>query len=78
MIERACANPTGRLVKLVDNTWNLVCSVRLAETQPELADGLRRRKYGPARTKLLEAVGWDESDPNLQQMEQCCLRWSEN
>ena len=69
LIERACADPIGRLVKLVDNTWNLVCSTRLAETQPELADDLARRKYRPARAKLLAALAWQESGPELQNIE---------
>ena len=29
LIDRACADPIGRLVKLVDNTWNLVCCASL-------------------------------------------------
>ena len=69
LIDRACADPIGRLVKLVDNTWNLVCSTRLAETQPEVADDLARRKYRPARATLLAAVGWDDSGPEMQKLE---------
>ena len=56
-------------MKLVDNTWNLVCSARLAETQPEVADDLARRKYRPARAKLLAALGWRESGPELQRID---------
>ena len=69
LIDRACADPIGRLVKLVDNTWNLVCSARLAETQPDVADGPGRRKYRPARAKLLAALGWEESGPELRDIE---------
>ena len=76
LIDRACADPIGRLVKLVDNTWNIVCSSRLAETQPEVADDLARRKYLPARVRLLAAVGWEEASPELQRMERLWL-WNE-
>ena len=69
LIERACADPIGRLVKLVDNTWNLVCSARLAEMQPDVADELVRRKYGPARAKLLALLGWEASGPELGDIE---------
>jgi len=69
LIDRACADPIGRLVKLVDNTWNIVCSVRLAETQPEVAEDLVRRKYRPARVKLLAALAWQASGPELQRIE---------
>ena len=69
LIDRACADPIGRLVKLVDNTWNLVCSARLAETQPDVAEELVQRKYRPARARLLAALGWEETGPELQQVE---------
>jgi len=69
LIERACADPLGRLVKLVDNTWNLVCASQLAESDPDAADNLVRRKYRPARMKLLEALEWDENGPELRRIE---------
>ena len=69
LIERACADPIGRLVKLVDNTWNIVCSARLAETQPGAAEDLARRKYRPARARLLAALGWEEDGSELRRLE---------
>lgn len=69
LIDRACADPLGRLVKLVDNTWNLTCAPRLSESRPEVADDLARRKYRPARAKLLTALGWDESGPELERLQ---------
>ncbi len=69
LIDRACADPLGRVVKLVDNTWNLTCAPRLSESQPEVADDLARRKYRPARAKLLTALGWDESGPELVRLQ---------
>ena len=69
LIERACADPIGRLVKLVDNAWNLTCAPRLARTHPVVASDLIKRKYQPARTKLLAALEWDETSPELDRIE---------
>ena len=68
LIERACGNSIGRLVKLVDNTWNIVSSSRLAESQPDLVEDLLRRKYRPARAKLLAALRWEATGPELQRI----------
>ena len=69
LIDRACADPIGRLVKLVDNTWNLVSGRRLAEAQPDVAEDLASRKYRPARAKLLTSLGWDERGDELRRIE---------
>jgi len=69
LIDRACGDPIGCLVKLVDNTWNLARSAHLAEIQPEVADDLARRKYRPARATLLSALAWQESGQELQRID---------
>ena len=69
LIDRACADPIGLLVKLADNTWNLVCGARLAEVDPAEAEELKQRKYLPARKRLLAALEWSEHGPELQTME---------
>lgn len=52
LIERAAADPLGRLVKLADNTVNLAANEALAETDPVTAARLRD-KYETARRRLL-------------------------
>lgn len=52
LIERAAADPLGRLVKLADNSRNLESNAALAETDPEAAARLRS-KYERARERLL-------------------------
>ena len=78
LIDRACADPIGRLVKLVDNTWNLICGPRLAETQREVADTLARHKYQPARVKLLAALGWEATHPELHHIERLLVDFERN
>ena len=48
VIERAAADPLGRLVKLADNALNLESNDALAQTDPETATRLRE-KYERAR-----------------------------
>jgi (p)ppGpp synthase/HD superfamily hydrolase len=52
LIERAAADPLGRLVKLADNSHNLAGNAELAESDPETAERLRA-KYVAARATLL-------------------------
>lgn len=52
LIERAAADPLGRLVKLADNARNLENNDELARTDPETAARLRER-YERAREWLL-------------------------
>jgi (p)ppGpp synthase/HD superfamily hydrolase len=54
LIERAAANPLGRLVKLADNAHNLAGNDDLALVDPVKAASLRKR-YEKARTVLLAA-----------------------
>jgi len=65
LIDRACANPLGRVVKLVDNAWNLISAPRLSKLTPGVAEDLVRRKYRPARATLLAALGWAEEGPEM-------------
>ena len=51
LIERACAHPFGRLVKLADNWHNLNDLAGLEQTDPATAERLRRR-YVTARQAL--------------------------
>lgn len=54
LIERAAADPLGRLVKLADNSVNLAANESLAVSDPETAARLRA-KYESARRRLLES-----------------------
>lgn len=51
LIERAAADPLGRLVKLADNARNLESNAALAEVDPDAAQRLRA-KYERARARL--------------------------
>ncbi len=54
LIDRAAADPLGRLVKLADNAHNLASNDDLARRDPEAATRLRS-KYERARQVLLAA-----------------------
>ncbi|XVX20384.1 DUF6308 family protein [Actinomycetota bacterium] len=54
LIERAAADPLGRLVKLADNAHNLESNDELANSDPELA-GRLKIKYETARARLIRA-----------------------
>jgi len=54
LIERAAADPLGRLVKLADNARNLESNDELARVDPEAAARLKI-KYEAARIRLLES-----------------------
>lgn len=69
LISRACADPLGRLVKLVDNAWNITCNPDLAQRDPEKARDLMTRKYVPARARLLAASGFDAEAPEVVLMQ---------
>ena len=68
LIARACAHRLGRLVKLVDNAWNITCNPALAVTDPEKARALMS-KYAPARERLLAASGLSADSPELTEMQ---------
>lgn len=69
LISRACAHPLGRLVKLVDNAWNVTCNPDLAQHDPAKARELMTDKYVPARARLLEACGFTADAPEVLQMQ---------
>lgn len=69
LITRACADPIGRLVKLVDNTWNLTSNPDFARVDPARARELREERYLPARQRLLDAAGLTDDSPALQRMQ---------
>lgn len=69
LISRSCAHPLGRLVKLVDNAWNLTSNPDLARIDPARARELREERYLPARQRLLDAAGLTEGSPALQRMQ---------
>ena len=69
LISRASEHPLGRLVKLVDNAWNITCNPDLARTDPEKARDLMTRKYVPARARLLAACGFDADSLEVVQMQ---------
>lgn len=69
LIDRACAHPLGRFVKLVDNAWNITCNPALAERDPAKAKKLMR-KYLPARDRLLAACGLDLESAQVVRMQE--------
>lgn len=68
-IARACIDPIGRFVKLVDNAWNITSNPTLAAADPTRAASLLSRRYEPARQRLLQACGLDLSSPVLGGMQ---------
>ncbi|MET3962825.1 (p)ppGpp synthase/HD superfamily hydrolase [Marmoricola sp. OAE513] len=58
LIARSAADPLGRLVKLADNSWNILSNPALAATEPERAAAMLNQKYLPARELLLAACDW--------------------
>lgn len=69
LIARACIDPIGRLVKLVDNAWNITSNPILAATDPTRAASLLSRRYEPARRRLLTACGLDLSSAVVRDMQ---------
>lgn len=69
LITRACSDPLGRLVKLVDNAWNITCNPALAERDPDKARELMD-KYLPARERLLAAAELTVDSPELAQVQE--------
>lgn len=66
MIERACADPLGYLVKLVDNAWNITSAPVLAALDPDAAAAGLRDRYLPARERLLAAAGLTPESPDVR------------
>lgn len=73
LIDRACVHPLGRLVKLVDNAWNIASNPSLAERDPAKARKLMR-KYLPARERLLAACELDLESPEVERMQEILNR----
>lgn len=69
LIGRACANEIGRLVKLVDNAWNITSSPALAAINPAEAQSMLENRYYPARERLLAAAGLSLESPVLVEMQ---------
>lgn len=63
LIARACIDPIGRFVKLVDNAWNITSNPVLAKADPVRAASLLNRRYEPARARLLAACGLELRSP---------------
>lgn len=57
LIRRSSLHPIGRLVKLVDNAWNIMSNPQLARSDPERARLMLEQRYYPARDRLLAAIG---------------------
>jgi (p)ppGpp synthase/HD superfamily hydrolase len=57
LIARACVDPVGRYVKLVDNSWNITSNPALVRSDPVKAASLLTGRYVPARRQLLDACG---------------------
>lgn len=60
LIERSASHSVGKLVKLVDNTWNVLSNPSLAASEPEIATRMLNEQYLPARARLLRATGFTE------------------
>jgi hypothetical protein len=69
LIRRACADPVGRFVKLVDNAWNITSNSHLAGVDPVRAASLLERRYQPARRELLTACELDLTAPTVREMQ---------
>jgi hypothetical protein len=69
LIRRACADPVGRFVKLVDNAWNITSNSNLADVDPARAASLLERRYQPARRELLTACELDLTAPTVREMQ---------
>jgi hypothetical protein len=69
LIRRACADPVGRFVKLVDNAWNITSNSNLADVDPARAASLLERRYKPARRQLLTACELDLTAPTVREMQ---------
>ncbi len=68
LIDRAAAQPLGRLVKLADNAWNITCNPGLAVKDSAKAESMMV-KYHPARVRLLAAAELTESSPEVAAMQ---------
>jgi hypothetical protein len=70
LISRACLDPVGRFVKLVDNAWNITCNPVLAGRDPARAATMLTDRYLPARVLLLAACELAEGDPRMAALQE--------
>lgn len=57
LIHRSSVHPIGKIVKLIDNAWNILSNPALAEVDPVGAKRMLDERYYPARDRLLAAMG---------------------
>lgn len=69
LITRACVDPVGRYVKLVDNSWNITSNPALVKSDPIKAASLLTGRYVPARRQLLDACGLTLTSPPFLEMQ---------
>ena len=70
LIGRSMVHPVGKIVKLVDNAWNILSNPDLAERDPEKAKQLLEEQYLPARDRLLIAMGINACWLGYQELQQ--------
>lgn len=68
LIDRACADPVGRLVQLVHNAWAITVLASTA-TNSESAAAMLKDYYEPARRRLLIACDLDEYFPEVAEIQ---------
>lgn len=66
LLGRARRHPLGRIIKLADGYWNLICNPDLARTDPAKADSLLNGRYRPGQAYLLDGI--DESFADIEAM----------
>lgn len=69
LIARACLDPVGRFVKLVDNGWNVTSNPVLAKVDADRAASMLSGRYLPARQRLLHACGLQLDSPVVREMQ---------
>lgn len=57
LIRRSAADPLGRIGKVVDNAWNILCNADLSVEDPQRAGSMLNNRYLPARLVLLTGSG---------------------
>ncbi|WP_457180881.1 hypothetical protein [Mycobacteroides abscessus] len=68
LIERACADPVGRLIQLVHNAWAITILASTA-TDSESDAAMLKDCYEPARRRLLIACDLDEYSSEVVEMQ---------
>lgn len=70
LIGRAMVHPIGKIVKLVDNAWNILSNPDLAKRDPQKAKQILEGRYLPARDRLLIAMGINACWLGYQELQQ--------